>query len=95
MQGQGAPQQQQAGVERIPASLRRRRAAAAAAAAVEAAAQDTGSEADSEVIAKPCLRNGSFTSLDLGALWELTFTRQRCTASSRHHEQMWRLCASS
>ncbi|KAK9864453.1 hypothetical protein WJX84_000241 [Apatococcus fuscideae] len=42
-------QQQQAGAERIPASLRRRRAAAAAAAAVEAAAtQDTGSEADSE-----------------------------------------------
>lgn len=45
-----APPQQQAGVERIPASLRRRRAAAAAAAAaVEAAAQDSGSEADSEV----------------------------------------------
>ena len=50
MQAQhAAPPQQQAGVERIPASLRRRRAAAAAAAAVEAATQDSGSEADSEV----------------------------------------------
>lgn len=51
MQAQhAAPPQQQAGAARIPASLRRRRAAAAAAAAaVEAATQDSGSEAGSEV----------------------------------------------
>ena len=58
MQGQRAPQQQQAGAERIPASLRRRRAAAAAAAAVaEAAERDSGSEADSEVIHEPSQRH--------------------------------------